>query len=140
MKEVEELELVKSPLTIAILNKNKLIVKQLLEDSNYNLIGDVNPQTGDTCIHIACKNSSDILILESLLLKLRNQLAGDKTAISEFLALTNSDGMKALDYCVFKNRNDMAVVLQEFVNSSQQIIDIKSYELESNYRTDARNI
>lgn len=48
--------------------------------------------------------------------------------------------MKALDYCVFKNRHDMAVVLQEFVESSQQIINIKSYELVSDYRTDSRNI
>ena len=52
-------------------------------------------------------------------MKVRSQLAGDKVAIAEFLALTNTDGMKALDYCVFKNRHDMAVVLQEFVDSSQ---------------------
>lgn len=75
-----------------------------------------------------------------MLLKLRSQLAGDKASITEFLALTNADDMKALDYCVFKNRHDMAVVLQEFVESSQQIINIKSYELESDYRTDSRNI
>ena len=48
--------------------------------------------------------------------------------------------MKALDYCVFKNRNDMAVVLQEFVDSSQQIIDIVSYELEADYATNSRNV
>ena len=48
--------------------------------------------------------------------------------------------MKALDYCVFKNRNDMAVVLQEFVDSSQQIIDIVSYELEAEYATNSRNV
>ena len=91
----------------------------MLEDSNYDLCGEVDRVTGDSCIHIACKNSSDIQILESLLLKVRSQLQGDKAAISEFLAKVNTDGMKALDYCVFKNRHDMAVVLQEFVESSQ---------------------
>ena len=115
---VAELVSTQSPLAIAILNNNRQIVKQLLEDSNYDLCGEVSPQTGDSCIHIACKNSSDIQILESLLLKVRSQLQGDKAAITNFLALCNADDMKALDYCVFKNRHDMAVVLQEFVDSS----------------------
>lgn len=49
--------------------------------------------------------------------------------------------MKALDYCVFKNRHDMAVVLQEFVDCSEKsIIDIKSYELLADYATNASNI
>ena len=86
-------------------------MKQLLEDSNYDLCNDINPQTRDSCIHIACKTSSDIQILESLLLKVRSQLQGDKAKITEFLELRNADDMKALDYCVFKNRHDMAVVL-----------------------------
>ena len=57
------------------------------------------------------------------------------------MALKNADDMKALDYCVFKNRHDMAVVLQEFVDCSEQsIVDIKSYELAADYDTYSANI
>ena len=116
-------------------------MRQLLEDSShYDMCGDINQTTGDTLIHVACKNSSDIQILESLLLKVRSQLKGDKVAITEFLALSNADDMKALDYCVFKNRNDMATVLREFVESSQKVINIASYTLESDFETNSRNI
>lgn len=110
-KEAEELTAHQSPLVVAIINQHKAIVKNLLEDANYDLCGEISAETGDSCIHIACKTCSDIQILESLLLKVRSQLQGDKAAISEYLALTNKDDMKALDYCVFKNRHDMAVVL-----------------------------
>lgn len=34
----------------------------------------------------------------------------------------------------------MALVLQEFVESSQQIIDIRSYTLDAEYGTSSRNI
>lgn len=94
-------------------------MKQLVEDANYDLCGEISTETGDSCIHVACKTSSDIQILESLLLKVRGQLHGDKAAITAFLEMGNRDDLKALDYCVFKNRHDMAVVLQEFVDSSQ---------------------
>jgi len=40
---------------------------------------------GDSIIHTACKLSTDIQILESLLIKLRTVI-GDKDAIKEFLA------------------------------------------------------
>jgi len=56
-------------------------------------------------------------MLESLLIKLRT-VVGDKEKIQEFLALQNQDGLKALDYCVFKNRHDMAAILREFVETS----------------------
>jgi ankyrin repeat protein len=46
-------------------------------------------------------------------------LVGDKEKIQEFLALQNKDGLKAFDYCVFKNRHDMAAILREFVETSQ---------------------
>lgn len=112
----------------------------MMEEANYDFCSDINETTGETCIHLACKNSSDIQILESLLLKLRSQLSGSKEAIKDFLDITNYDGLKALDYCVFKRRHDMAVVLQEFVDSSQQIVDIKSYNLKSDYPTNSANI
>lgn len=108
-----------------------------MEDANYDLCNDIVEATGETCIHVACKSSSDIQILESLLLKLRSQLSGSEEAIKEFLDITNSDGLKALDYCVFKRRNDMAVVLQEFVDSSQKVIDIKNFEIVSDYSTNS---
>ena len=80
--EIEKLNKITSPVAIAILGSHKRIVKQLMEDTeNYDLRSDVSTENGDTCIHVACKNSSDIQILESLLLKLRNELSGDKTTI-----------------------------------------------------------
>ena len=48
--------------------------------------------------------------------------------------------MKAIDYCVFKNRHDMAVVLQEFADSSQQVINIESYEILTDYTTNPANL
>ena len=48
--------------------------------------------------------------------------------------------MKAIDYCVFKNRHDMAVVLQEFADSSQQVINIESYEILTDYSTSPANL
>ena len=83
-----------------------------MEDTeNYDLRSDLSDETGDTLIHVACKNSSDIQILESLLIKLRSELSADEDSIKEFLATVNGDGLKALDYCVFKRRHDMALVL-----------------------------
>ena len=107
-----------SPLAIAIANKHEHVVKLILDDAHYDLCSDISPKTADTCIHAACRLCSDLQILQSLLLKVRSQLSGDKQRIEEFLARVNADGLKALDYCVFKNRHDMATVLQEFVGSS----------------------
>lgn len=60
LRDLEELDAGHSPLSIAIISKNKSTVKQLLEDSNYDLCSDISKQTLDTCIHIACRSSSDI--------------------------------------------------------------------------------
>ena len=57
-------------------------------------------------------------------------MVGDKEKIQEFLALQNKDGLKALDYCVFKNRHDMAAILREFVETSQHVVNIKAYTIE----------
>ena len=61
-KDLEELlgDSGHSRLSTAIVSKNKATVKQLLEDSNYDLCNDVSRQTRDTCIHTACRSSSDI--------------------------------------------------------------------------------
>ena len=48
-------------------------------------------------------------VLEALLLKLRTLLS--KGDLETFLETKNGDGLRAIDYCVFKNRHDMAVVL-----------------------------
>ena len=122
-----------SPLSVAIQYKRKAIVKLILEESNYEVKQDVNSKTGDTTIHLACRFSADIQILESLLLNVRQSFNGEKEKIREFLEKENKDGVKAIDYCVFKSRNDMAVILQEFVESSQQVIDIKSYSFDQNF-------
>ena len=53
-----------------------------MEDTeNYDLRSDMSDETGDTLIHVACKNSSDIQILESLLIKLRSELSADEDSI-----------------------------------------------------------
>jgi ankyrin repeat protein len=94
------------------------VLNLLLNEAEHNYdVLSVN-SGGDTLIHLACKYSTDIQILESLLIKLRT-LVGDKEKIQEFLALQNKDGLKAFDYCVFKNRHDMAAILREFVETSQ---------------------
>ena len=108
-----------SPISVAIHKGQKYILKLILEEaeSSYDLL-NVDETSGDTIVHSACKHSSDILILESILIKLRTVITS-KDEIKAFLAQVNKDGLKALDYCVFKNRHDMAVILQEFVESSQ---------------------
>ena len=107
-------------MAIAITNRQQPIVKLILDEPNYDLCSDISPKTGDTCIHAACRVASDIGLLQSLLAKVRSQLGGDKKLIQEFLGIVNGDGLTALDYCAFKNRHDMALVLQEFVDSSEQ--------------------
>ena len=81
---------------------------------------------------MACKNTQDIIILESLLIALRSALT-EKEKIAEFLDKENNDGLKAIDFCRFKNRHDMAVVLEGFVNTSQQIFEVPDYKLEINH-------
>jgi hypothetical protein len=73
-------------------------------------------EEGDTYIHIACKYTQDIMILESLLIALRSILV-DKEKIAEFLDKQNKKDIKAIDYCTSKKRHDMAIVLEGFVNT-----------------------
>jgi len=52
----------------------------LEETSNLDVIEEVT-EGGDTPIHLACRHSQDIQFLESLLIKIRSQLGGDKEKI-----------------------------------------------------------
>lgn len=60
-----------SPLSVSIEYQRKSIVKMILEESNYEVKQDINRETGDTTIHLVCRFSADIQILESLLLNVR---------------------------------------------------------------------
>ena len=130
-----------SPLAVAIASKHEAVVKLILDDAHYDLCADISPKTADTCIHAACRVCSDLSILQTLLAKVRSQLSGDRDRIQEFLGRANGDGLKALDYCVFKNRHDMATVLQEFAGTShQKVISVKWYDIEEGYPLDSYQI
>ena len=63
-------------------------------------------------VHLACK-SGEMEVLESVLRRVTNCLSGDRTQITRFLTTQSmTDGLTALDYCLFRNRHDMAVILQ----------------------------
>lgn len=44
--------------------------------------------------------------------------------VKAFLNLVDDSGMKAYDYCWAKKRSDMAVVLEEFIDSTKSILEI----------------
>ena len=75
---------------------------------------------------MACRLTDDLQILESLLIKLRSLLKSPQS-INDFLERKNNDDLRALDYCAFKNRGDMAIILQEFVHMSQSVVNIESF-------------
>lgn len=66
---------------------------------------------------MACKYSVDIEILERLLVRLRTQFNLDE--VKTFLNLKDNSEMRAFDYCKLKKRSDLAVVLEEFTDSSK---------------------
>lgn len=67
-----------------------------------------------TCIHIACKQGVKLEILEMILVNLRTMYGIDQ--IKEFLSLKDNDAFAAIDYCMFKKRKDMIVLLEQFVD------------------------
>jgi len=87
------------PLSIAITSSHKDIVTLLLEQTGVDIIF-VDPDTGNSYIHLACQKTEDVQILESLLKKLR--LVLKKEEIVAFLALENKDQFTAIDFCSSK--------------------------------------
>ena len=100
----------------------------LLEQTSIN-VTEIDPDTENSYIHLACRNSLDIVILESLLIAVRTALV-TKEKLVEFLDLQNNDGFRAIDFCRVKSRHDMAVILESFVETSQQIVQIPDYYIE----------
>ena len=150
-----------SPLALAIKGNHIQIVKILMEDTSYDALAMIQ---GETAIHIACK-MGEMQVLESLLRKVNSQLNGDAAKITAFLTqradsgvsnggqTTNDRGLTALDYCMLKNRHDMAVILQQKLVTKDNaasfqiqqeaacgVVSIESYELEEEYDTDCRNV
>ena len=118
------------PLSIAIINSHKDIVTLILEQTPVNILS-IDAETGNTYIHLACRKTDDVYILESLLKKLRSVLK--KEEIAAFLDLRNSEESTAIDYCSSKAKIGMNMILGGFVESSQQIIDIPEYLVEEEY-------
>lgn len=88
-------------LSLALLSRDVNILKALIEETNIDLLGvEAN---GDTCIHIACRNSIDLIMIETILLRLRI-LIPERQNLQKFLRIKNNDQLTAMDYCVFKHR------------------------------------
>jgi dimeric dUTPase (all-alpha-NTP-PPase superfamily) len=71
---------------------------------------------------LACKYAVSIEILESLLVSLRNLWPLEQ--VKEYLERRDSQEMKAYDFCKLKKRSDLAVVLEEFVDTSKSVLDL----------------
>ena len=71
---------------------------------------------------LACKNSVDIEILESILVSLRTIWPLDK--VKEFLDLRDDTQMRAYDFAIMRKRRDLAVVIEEFVDTTKTVLDI----------------
>ena len=125
-----------TPLHIAIQRNNFECVRLLLEETNIDVIEKTSK--GETSIMLACKNGVDIEILESLLVSLRTLWSIEQ--VKEFLELRDQSEMKAYDFCKMKKRSDLAVVLEEFVDTSKSVLDIGFNYIEGfNFKTEARN-
>lgn len=86
-----------------------------MEETNIDVLEKTSKN--ETSVILACKNAVKIEILESLLVSLRNIWHIDK--VKEFLELRDSSEMKA------KKRSDLAVVLEEFVDTTKSVLEIE---------------
>ena len=86
-----------------------------MEETNIDVLETTSKN--ETSVILACKNAVKIEILESLLVSLRNIWHIDK--VKEFLELRDSSEMKA------KKRSDLAVVLEEFVDTTKSVLEIE---------------
>ena len=92
-----------------------------MEETNIDVLETTSKN--ETSVILACKNAVKIEILESLLVSLRNIWPIDK--VKEFLELRDSSEMKAYDFCKAKKRSDLAVVLEEFVDTTKSVLEIE---------------
>lgn len=92
----------------------------MLEETNID-IAEMTSKN-ETCAILACKYNAKIEILESLLVSMRTQWPIEQ--VKEFLDLSDSTELRALDYCKAKKRSDLAVVLNDFVDSSKSVLEI----------------
>lgn len=95
-------------------------MRLLLEETNI----DASELTGagETPVILACKNAVDIQILESLLVALRTMWPIER--VKEYLDLTDASQLRAYDYAKLKKRSDLAVILEEFVDTTKSILDL----------------
>ena len=80
---------------------------------------------------LACKHSVDIEILETLLVSLRTHLSIEE--VKAYLELKDAGGLRAYDYCKAKKRNDLAVVLAEFVDTTKSVLEIGFTEINGGF-------
>ena len=109
-----------SPLQIGIMKKHEAVVRLILDETTYDLCSDITSKTTETCIHLACRVNVEMSFLQFLLSQIRIRFDYDNERLENFLNSVNSDGFKASDFCWLVKRRDKAVVLQEFVHSSEQ--------------------
>ena len=110
-----------SPLHIAIRANDYECVRLLLEETNldHKVLTDKN----ESPIHLSCKHSVDIEILERLLVSLRNDLSTED--VKEYLSLKDQGGLAPIEYAKLRKRADLCVILDEFADFNKQVIDIE---------------
>jgi len=119
----------KSALQISIEMNDKESVRLLLEETSLSPL-DITTDKQETLIHLCCKAGVDIEILELVLIHVKRHLMEEIVKVKEFLALKDSNGVTAYDYCKAKKRSDLAVVLEEFVDSSKSVLNISYTRVE----------
>jgi hypothetical protein len=96
-------------------------VRLLIEETNIDPTLCTVPKN-ETPVILACKYAVTIEILESLLVSLRNFWPLEQ--VKEYLERRDSQEIKAYDFCKLKKRSDLAVVLEEFVDTSKSVLEI----------------
>lgn len=96
-------------------------MRLLIEETNIDPTLCTAPKN-ETPVILACKYAVTIEILESLLVSLRNLWPLEQ--VKEYLERRDSQEMKAYDFCKLKKRSDLAVVLEEFVDTSKSVLEI----------------
>ncbi len=88
---------------------------------------------------MACKHSVDLEILDSLLVTLRTLWPID--TLKTYLDQKDVLEVCAYDYCKTKKRSDLAVLLEEFVDTSKTIIDVGYKAIEGfDFKQQARSL
>lgn len=110
-----------NPLHIAISRNSFDCLKLLLEETNLDFTA-LTAHRQETPVILACKHAVSIEILESLLVSLRTLWPIER--VKEYLEVRDKAEVKAYEYCKTKKRSDLAVVLEEFVDTTKTIVDV----------------